>query len=59
MNPSKSKYIIDLLLDKHKYRGYMHFMDSVAFTAKVYWERLDINCNTQKNVLFTKNRWEN
>jgi FkbM family methyltransferase len=58
MTPSKSKYIIDLLLDKHKYTGYMHWMDSVAFTANDNWERLDINCNTQKNVLFTKNRWE-
>lgn len=58
MNPSKSKYIIDLLLNKHKYTGYMHWMDSVAYNDNVYWERLDINCNTQKNVLFTKNRWE-
>ncbi len=54
MNPNKSKYIIDLLLNKHKYTGYMHWMDSVAYNDNVYWERLDINCNTQKNVLFTK-----
>ena len=54
MTPSKSKYITDLLLSKHKYTGYMHWMDSVAYDDKVYWERLDINCNIKKNVLFTK-----
>lgn len=58
MTPSKSKFITDLLLNKHKYTGYMHWMDSVAYDDNTYWERLDINCDIKKNVLFTKNRLE-
>lgn len=55
MTPRQSKYVVDLLLNKYHYKGYMHWMDSVAFKNQVIWQKLDVNCNIQKNVLFTKN----
>ncbi len=56
MTPRSSKKIIELLVTKLNYTGHMHWMDSVAYNDNVNWEKLDVNCNNQKNVLFTKSR---
>lgn len=54
LKPKKSKEIINLFLNEYGYKGYMHRVDSVTFSDEVRWEKLNLNCNIQKNVLFTK-----
>jgi len=56
LKPNKSKEIINLFLNEYGYQGYMHRVDSVVFNDKIRWEKLNIKCKIQKNVLFTKKK---
>ncbi len=57
LKPKKSKEIINLFLNEYQYQGYMHRVDSVVFKDEIRWQKLNINCKIQKNVLFTKKRF--